>query len=170
MPIKYAEITIARNLEQENWFSYFKNLIGEENYTDKDTIVILFDDETIIDTKSVLVDKQFKFGNKIYQGVYPIYFKKQDLLFYYKEPSIKNGFYSLNFSDIFKDEPRYKTLKKVPSVFNAIYCSIIERNELFALVKNGHNHRYLLAYDNDSFEKADIIYLIHHLFLRFEKK
>ena len=45
MPIKYAEITIVRNLEKESWLSYFKNLIGEENIiTNNDTIIISFDD------------------------------------------------------------------------------------------------------------------------------
>ena len=40
MPIKYAEITIVRNLEEENWFNYFKRMAGNENIVnDNDTII-----------------------------------------------------------------------------------------------------------------------------------
>ena len=35
MSIKYAEITIARNLQEETWLAYFKNLIGDEDIITK---------------------------------------------------------------------------------------------------------------------------------------
>ena len=70
MPIKYAEITIARNLEEENWFNYLKRLTGNENIVnDNDTIIILFEDGSISDVKSEYVDKQFKMGPKGFKSV-----------------------------------------------------------------------------------------------------
>ena len=168
MSIKYAEIIITRNLEEESWLSYFKNLIGQENIiTDNDTIIISFDDGTITDTKSVLVDKKFEFGVKSrnINYVYPIYFNKpgKHLLFLQK-PVLKNGSMYLNFNDIFKDDPKFATLIKTPSVYNAIYQILGTDQQFFALAKNGHNHRYLLAYDDSYFDKSDVSYFIHMLF------
>ena len=41
MPIKYAEITIIINTEEETILNYFNRLIGNENKTnDNDTIII----------------------------------------------------------------------------------------------------------------------------------
>ena len=67
-------------MEEESWFSYFKNIAGKEDIiTINDTIIILFDDGTISDTKCDLVDKQFKFGPKDYhRDNYPIYFQNED--------------------------------------------------------------------------------------------
>ena len=125
MPIKYAEITIVRNLEEESWLSYFKNLIGEENIiTNNDTIIISFDDETISDTKCDLVDKQFKFGPKDYRREYPLYFEKKDKnnTFFLKTPRVemvtepRNLFsypvLKLDSRVIFKDYKNNNTLKK----------------------------------------------------------
>lgn len=167
MPIKYAEITISRNLQEESWLSYFKNLIGEENIiTNNDTIIISFDDGTITDTKSAFIDKLFEFGHKTYQSIFPMYFKnpsKNSTLFL-KQPTYRDGALRMDFNNIFKDDPKYTTVKKMPSVYNAIYHSVLTYKELFSLIKNGNNHRYLLAYDDDYFDKSDIIYFIHILF------
>lgn len=168
MPIKYAEITISRNLEEETWLSYFKNLLGEENIiTKSDTIILSFDDGTINDTKSELVDKQFEFGFgiKSHRSVYPIYFKKNDKkLLFLQDPSFKDGCMYMDFNPIFEDSAKYATLKRVPSTYNTIYYSISMNQQLFAIVKIGNNHRYLLAYDDDYFDKSDINYFINAIF------
>ena len=127
MPIKYAEITIVRNLDEESWLSYFKNLIGQEDtITNHDTIIISFDDGTISDTKRELVDKQFKFGPKGYRQDYPIYFEKEgkNNTFFLKNPIIqrvtepRNLFsytiLKLDSKLIFKDYKNHNTLKKDP--------------------------------------------------------
>jgi len=177
MPIKYAEITIVRNLEEESWLSYFKNLAGQEDIiTINDTIIILFDDGTISDTKRDLVDKQFKFGPKDYhRDNYPIYFQNEDKNYtFFLKPSIlkketeprKLFSYivpTLNFNPIFKDYKNYNISKKETSIYNVIYeCNILK--DVFAIVKNGYNHRYLLAYEDSYFDKSDINYFINCLF------
>jgi hypothetical protein len=166
MSIKYAEIIISRNLEEESWLSYFKNLIGEENIiTNNDTIIISFDDGTIMDTKSVLVDKNFVFGIKKVPSCYPIYFNKPNKHFLFLEtPHVRDGNMYMNFNDIFKDDPKFATIIKVPSIYNTIYHCFGTSQQFFALVKNGHNHRYLLAYDDSYFDKSDVSYFIHKLF------
>lgn len=166
MPIKYAEITISRNLEEESWLSYFKNLIGEENIiTDNDTIIISFDDGYITDTKSVLVDKKFDFGVKCPNSVYPIYFNKPDKHLLSLEPArLRDGNKYMTFNNIFKDDPKFATIIKVPSVYNTIYHVSGTERQYLSVLKNGHNHRYLLAYDDSYFDKSDLIYFIHKLF------
>ena len=169
MPIIYAEITIARNLEEENWFNYFKRMAGNENIVnDNDTIIILFEDGSISDVKSEYVDKQFEMGPKIYQRDFPLYFNKKDgVTLFFKRPTVKpDGNLMLDFKPIFKDNPKYCTLTKVPSVYNAIYKDMVV-GDIFAVVKNGPNERsprYLLAYDDRYFEKSDIIYFVSCIF------
>jgi hypothetical protein len=168
MHVKYAEIVIVRNLEEESWFNYCKRLLGNENVVyDNDTIIIIFEDETITDTKREYVDKQFVMGPKVFNRVYPTYFKKKDeTSLFYKKPSNENGIPTLNFNSIFKDCSKYLALTKVASEYNAIYTSVYDIN-MFAIVKNNSNEkspRYLMAYDDNYFERNDIIYLVDRIF------
>jgi hypothetical protein len=178
MPIKYAEITIVRNLKEESWLSYFKNLIGDEDIiTDKDTIIISFDDGTLSDTNNKPVNNQFEIGPKDYHydyPGYPIYFNKKDKnLVFLKAPVLEEvkeprNLFSymvrkLDSKNIFKDYKNCNTLKKVPSIYNVIY----ENNgigDIFALVKIGSKFRYLLAYDDSYFDKTDIEYFVNCIF------
>jgi hypothetical protein len=180
MSIKYAEITIIRNLKEESWLNYFKNLIGEEDIiTNNDTIIISFDDGTVSDTKSNDANKQFEFGPKNYYTNYPMYFKKEDKDYtvFLKTVTVERvkeprGLFSytilkLDSRPIFKDYPNYNTLKKEPSIYNAIYES--KGNDIFALAKIGTNFKYLLAYDDSYFDKPDICYFINYVFIYTNK-
>jgi hypothetical protein len=166
MPIKYAEIIISRNLEEETWLTYFKNLIGEEDIiTINDTIIVSFEDGTVSDTKCELTDNHFKFGPIGHRGgVYPEYFNnnRNDKLFVYKWPKFKDDVMKLDFNSIFKDYSKYKTIKKTASVYNAIY--FIGTQEVLAIVKNGNKYKYLLAYDDSFIDKLEINYFVNILF------
>ena len=165
--IKYADITIIRNMQENN---IFKGLIGfgfigyENTINDKDTIIITFEDGTICNIKDEYIDKKYNFSiSKC--GHYPIYFEtdqKKTLL--YKKPNIKNN-KNFKFSEIFKDNTSYRN-KVVSSVYNVIYKDIYE-NEKLAIFKfkssKKDNLRFKLAYHDDYFDKSDIIYLINHL-------
>jgi hypothetical protein len=157
MPIKYAEVTIVR---QQSWLTYFKNLIGEENIiTDNDTIIILFDDGTVTDTISKDENERFEMGPKSVYSTYPMYFNKINKnTVFLKTPIIKDNVLKLDFKPIFKDYPNYTTLKKEPSIYNAIYES--NGIDIFAVAKRTSN-LYLLAYEDSYFEKLDIVNLFH---------
>jgi ethanolamine utilization protein EutP (predicted NTPase) len=185
MPIKYAEIVIIRNLEEESWLNYCKRLLGNENAVyDNDTIIIFFEDETITDTKSEYVDKQFIMGASIdhrkliggpistniyenFQTSFPSYFNKKDGdLMIFKRPNIANGMHTLNFKSIFKNNPKYLTLTKVSSIYNAIYTSV-NNVETFAIVKNNSNEKspkYSVAYEDIHFDRSDIVYFVEYIF------
>jgi hypothetical protein len=54
---------------------------------------------------------------------------------------------------------------KIPSVYNCIYYK--NNNDVFAIIKiksNEDKPRFLLAYDDEYFEKDDIIYLVNYIF------
>jgi len=163
MPIKYAEITIVR---KESWLTYFKNLIGDENIiTKNDTIIILFDDGSVSDTVEYKdANIRFEMGPKshYYCYGYPIYFNKINKnTVFLKTPRVEKNVLKLDFKPIFKDYPNYNTLKKEPSIYNAIYE---ESNDIdmFAVVKRASN-LYLLAYEDTYFDKSDIVNLFQRL-------
>ena len=178
MLIKYAEITIVRNLKEESWVSYFKNLIGDEDIiTDKDTIIISFDDGTLSDTNNKPVNEQFEIGPKSYHydyPGYPIYFNKKDKnLVFLKAPILEEvkeprNLFSymvkkIDSEHIFKDYKNSNTMKKEPSIYNVIYEDI-SIGVIFALVKIDSNFKYLVAYDDSYFDKPDIGYFVNCIF------
>jgi hypothetical protein len=70
--------------------------------------------------------------------------------------------WKLDSKSIFKDYPNYNTLKKEPSIYNAIYKS--KDIDIFALAKIETNFKYLLAYDDSYFDKSDIEYFVNCIF------
>ena len=171
MPIKYADITININSEKESLLDYFSRFFGNESINDNDTIIILFDDQTICDVKNEYIDKKFKFEiHKFVNDFLPYYFITNDNnYFYYKIPiNINNGIRKININNIFKNYPRFSTYKKVESFYTFIYYDITNLNEVFSIIKNGlsnnNNPRYSLAYDDTCFKRDDIIYLVNCVF------
>jgi len=178
MPIRYAEITIIKNLKEESMLRYFnRTLLGNENsINDNDTIIILFDDETIYDTKPPHLNKPFSMGipSSSFYG-YPIYFEIKDNneCFFLQRPSIIHELPKLNFNLIFSNNPKFSISIKEPSIYNIIYYTILNKNknrgehEAFAIVKiksNEEKPRFLLAYDEENFNKNDIIYFVNYIF------
>jgi len=169
MSIKYAEITIIRNLEEENIFRSLSRFIGYENITnDKDTIIISFDDGTICDTRDEYIDKKFEFSMLGHDHWFPIYFTVDETLetLFYKKPDCKNGEKRLDFRKIFKDCKKYYSNQNEPSKYNMIYETVL-KIELFAICRiksNEEKPRFLLAYDENLFDKSGIIYLVDRIF------
>ena len=167
MPIKYAEITIIKNLKEETILNYFNRLLLEnENKTnDNDTIIILFDDDPIFTEKNEYINKKFKIGPKSVNSYPPLYFEiKNSETFFYKSPIEENGIKKLNFKNIFNNNNKFSTLQS--SIYNSIYYSL-NNNDALALVKiksSEEKPRFLLAYDNKYFEKNDVIYLVNYIF------
>lgn len=169
MSIKYIEITIIRNLEEENIFRAITRYIGYENKTNnKDTIIMLFDDGTICDIKDEYIDKNFEFGVLGYDYDFPIYFKKdkKNNTLFYKNPDIKDGKKKLDFEKIFKNYNKIYKDSKDASEYNVIY-ETYDNKEIFAICRiksNEEKPRFLLAYDETILDKSDIIYLTDCIF------
>ena len=171
MPIKYAEITIIINTEEETILNYFNRLIGNENKTnDNDTIIILFDDGIICDVK-----KEYKntntniiMGPRSFKTSSPIYFEITDnnQTFFSKTTTVDyNVNLKLDSKPIFANNKKHTTTKKEPSSYNSIF----ERgnNEVLSIVRiksSEEKPRFLLAYNDEYFKKEHIIYFVNYIF------
>jgi len=168
MPIKYCEVTVIRNIEEETFVSYLKRLAGYENIiTDKDTIIITFDDNTIYDIKNEYIDKKIEFGITHWCYNYPIYFDIKNTTAFFREPTKLEDKTKLDFSDIHKNYPNYKNdLKKrlEPSMYNIIYDA--HKNAFFSITRiksNEEKPRFIVCYNDEYLDKSDIIYLTDHM-------
>jgi hypothetical protein len=166
--IKYADITIMCNMQEDNIYNTLIGFIGYENtINDKDIIIITFEDGTICNIKDDYIDRKYNFSI-LKSGHYHTYFEtdnKKTLI--YKKPNIKKKSKKIKFSEIFKDYTNYHNNKIVSSMYNVIYQDNNENEKLaiFKFKSNKDKLRFKLAYDNDYFDKSDIIYLINHLLL-----
>ena len=169
MSIKYAEITIIRNIEEENIFRTLSRYLGYENTSnDNDTIIITFDDGTICDIKDEYIDKKFDFAVIGHDHCFPIYFKidNEKRTLFYKKPDTINDQKKLNFRKIFKNYKNFDKCSVDPSVYNVIYENY-DKIEYFAICRiksSEEKPRFLLAYDNNVLNRTEIIYLIDCIF------
>lgn len=170
MSIQYAEITIMRNIEEEPIFRTVTRYLGYEYMAEeKDTIIIIFDDDTICNTKDEYVDKHYKFDSTEY--IYPTHFNTNKKHLFYKTPTINlNGLPSINVKPMFKNFKKFNHKMGEDSIFNMIYQDI-GMDDVLSIIKiksNEEKPRYLIAYDETIFCKSDIIYFVENVFrLRF---
>jgi len=176
MPIKYAEITTIFNLEKETMMNYFNRLLlGNENQTNEnDTLIISFEeDEVICDVTKECTNSKIimKMGPKCYDRRYlPGYFEMTDTnkTFFSKSPKTNSdGTKTISFNPIFNNYKKHRTTKKEPSVYNCIYYVLKDKTDVLAIVKiksSDTKPRFLLAYDDEYFEKDNIIYFINYIF------
>lgn len=179
--MKYGEITIIKNLEEESIFRSITRPIavyfGCETIINKaDTIILSFDDTSIYDMKNdyTNTDINYTFGT-IYDNnsLYPSYFKidnhKIDVYnktAFYRSPIIVNDMKKLKFSEVFKDYSKFKYTTCISSVYNVIYEDI-RKNVMFSIVKmtcNENNQRFMLAYDETYFDILELSYLLNCIF------
>jgi len=174
MPIQYAEITILINLEKEPIMNYFNRLLGNENETnDNDTIIILFEDSIICDVKKECTNSKIIMGPKCYDRRYlPFYFEMKDThkTFFSKSPKTNSdGTKKMNFNPIFNNYKKHMTTIKETSVYNCIYyfLTLKDKIDVLAVVKiKSHEEKpmFFLAYNDEYFEKENIIYFINYIF------
>lgn len=178
MTIKYGEITLIRNLEEETVYHFITRNLGYENaFRDNESIIIQFDDNSIYDIKDKNKTITIKFGPRHHEYKTPIYFDISNNTLFYKNPTTINGIYTnihkLDFKKIFSNCKKYNNSNCEPSVFNLIYdmsCHDgynIVNKEIFAIVRLKSNEtkpRFLLAYDDNYLNKDEILSLIDCIF------
>jgi len=176
MPIKHAEITVVF---EDGMLNSFTRLLGRENaLADNDTIIISFDDDgyvcdtkdkciikLLLDDNGFVCDKKkevrqiFEMGPVGFRGVFPMYFNIGEHFLLKKQLSIDGV---LSSKQLFK----HKMTVKVPSIYNSIYHTVLNV-DAFAIVKiksNEKTPRFLMAYDDAYFERADVIYFVNCMF------
>lgn len=171
MTIKYAEITIIRNLEEEHIFRSISRYFGYENTSNNtDIIIMTFDDGSICDIKDEYIDKKFEFSVLGHDHNFPIYFKidEEKRTLFYKNPDVKDNQKKLDFNKIFKNyNKNFNNHSRQASEYNMIY-ETYDKIELFAICRiksNEEKPRFILAY-NDNFNRSDVIYLVDCIFKR----
>ncbi len=171
MTIKFAEITIIRNIEEENIFSSISRYFGYENQTiDIDIIIIDFGDGYLCDTREEYKDLKFKFAQLGCNHGFPIYFKQKDDLetLFYRDPRVDDkGKLHIRYIDEIKNYTHNKgIIKTEPSKYNIIYEDI-NKKEILSIVRicsNEEKPRFLLGYEDTILDKNDVIYLTECIF------
>ena len=171
MTIKYAEVTVIVNEEEETIFRPILRFFGYDNkFTDYDTIIISFDDGSVCHVKDEYINNnKFEFSCKVDDYIFPIYFEMNDKTFFYQNPNVIGNIKKLNFDKIMKDNKNYKKQSSISSIYNGIFY-IYESSgttEVFAILKilsNEVKPRYHIAYDDRYFDKSSVIYLTDFLF------
>ena len=139
MPIKYAEITIIINLQEESMFNYLNRwVLKNENKTnDNDTIIALFDDGSVLDNNEEYVDKKITMGRtRRCDSNVPLYFNVNGgETFFSKSPNERDGIKYLDFKKMFVDNHRFSTSKKESSVYNCVYYRLGDNRDVLAIVK-----------------------------------
>jgi hypothetical protein len=175
MTIKYAEITIIFDTENEGFFTNLKrNWLGYETFCDEETdIIISFDDKNIC-VKDDFKDCNFNFFVGISSSL-PLHFQQDNKekekyrhTYFQRHPIKKeDGNLHLDFTKIFSTEIR-KKYKFIASCFNCIYYCIKNNNQdVFSILKiysNEDKPRFLMAYDSDEFNRDELIYMVNCIF------
>lgn len=177
--MKFAEISVIKNLESRSIFDKFKNFVfdsDEYSINENDTVIILFDDNTIFDVKNDCINKNdtFTFQDNMYIDYInrPLWFDKNNnsFTFFKKTPKLSKGVYTIKYNKQMNDYIEQKNMKNTSSYFNFIYENINLNTDVFSITKlesNKDKPRYLLGYDDKSFDKLDIIFLINNFFYGF---
>ncbi len=151
--ITYAEITIHKELKRETMFEYFSRVINEHKPATTDTIIILFDDTTIVDVKKYDNKCKIKMGPIGFNTLSPIYFDIEKNTFIVSSLTI---FTTTLFSD-------KSNLKDSP--YNCVYYTICGY-DVFAICRiksSDESPRFLVAYNDTYFEKDHVIHLVNYI-------
>lgn len=167
MPIKFSEVTIIKNIDEESIFTSISRYLGYETQTiDNDIIIIDFGDGYLCDTREEYKDLKFKFAQLGHNHGFPIYFSKKiedRYTLFYRNPTINDKKQPILKFDVFKN---YKDFKKEPSKYNIIYEDI-NKKEILSIVRicsNEEKPRFLLGYEDTILDKNDVIYLTECIF------
>ena len=169
MTIKYAEINTIINLKEGCiFYSAIRFFCNRNPVSEKEKKIVSFDDGTIHEIKSELVDDKFEMGPLGFHEVYPLFFRPPGKCLLMKRSSVfEDAVDTSQLKDIFINDPLFLINSKEPSIYNVIYHNVHGVN-VFAMTKiysSETTPTYLLAYDEDFFEKEDIIYFMNHIFL-----
>jgi hypothetical protein len=173
MSIKYAEITLNRkcfDIDTDIFTSFLGHFWREEVYNE-DTIIVLFDDNTIYDTRNsystrITFSPNNKTSEYIYQ--YPV-----SIIIDKDSPTSNTLFCSYNYNasysnfkyKIFKDFNRSSLLIR----FNVLYHKYSNNFDtdfigITHINSNVTKPRFALAYDSNIMNKTDVLYIVDSIF------
>ncbi len=170
MVLKYGEIYVHHNQNEEFFTNHVKRFFGWETFVDESSKIIIKHDssDTIFDVNEYLSSTSNKssilVGNQgIIVNVPETITLANGKIAKYCIPTLDaSGVYKQNFKEIFANCPKYKTGKPIASGFNCIYREGIK--QVFSLVRissSEDNPIFIFAYESDFMNEANTVYFIN---------
>lgn len=170
MVLKFGEIYIYHDLNEEYFSNSIFRFFGYETYVDKPSkILMIFDDnnelfdvnEYLNSINKTLFNKVNWDGLTLPESFVPTNGKKAT----HKKNIIVEGITKQCFKKIFADYKKYKTVKGIPSVYNCIYLNDLE--EIFGILRiqsADETPRFIFAFDDKLMDNQQAVYLINDIF------
>lgn len=177
MTIKYANLFIIINLDEFIIPKSIWNYLGFEYISKESSMVIEFDDNTIYDVNEYDNKHTFIFGTNVHGKDLPLYFQvcKTSKTLFYKNSVEVDDKLKLNFDNLFKNFTKLKE----PSIYNMIYYVIDSKynnrveKESFSILhikSNKDKPQFIIAYDDEIFDKTKLITLVYYIFKNKSEK
>lgn len=168
MVLKYGEIYVHHNQNEELFTNGFWRFFGWETYVDKSSkILIMFTDKNeLFDANEyLLANDRESILIKIIESTLPVpdsFTNTLGEVALYKQPININGIKKLCFENIFVNYEKFKTIKRISSIFNCIYIKSIEFPlEVFGIVRvlsAENTPRFIFAFESDFMSETNAIY------------
>lgn len=174
--LKYAEVTIIKNVENSTFLNSYYRFIGIDSERiidkEKDIILMTFEGEPPFDTKDRYVDLKFHIEPLLSDSKIGYMMNKEDPVVYHsKTPRIySDGTLRLDFNRIHKENPVYNNKDIQTSCYNTIFYRNVSGKPTDVLFIARLNSsitmpRYVIAYDETLITKLQVIYVIRNMFL-----
>lgn len=178
--MKYAEVTIIKNVETRTLYNsiqwFFGVEEGERMVDEKDRILMEFEGEPPFDIKEKYVDLKYKISIGISQSriLFIITDKEEPAITHYfslNSTTDATGTQTLNLGEICKENPKYTRNKISPSYYNYVfYCYFcgVHHNVLYIarLTSAEKMPRFVIAYDDQYISKTQVIYIVRNIFMK----
>jgi hypothetical protein len=151
--MKYAEVTIHKEILHETMIEYCSRLFNGTPMKTTTTVIILFDDGTIVEAKECKC--KILMGPLEFGTVIPMYFDINNKSVFSRSAQI----FGITENILFED----KAVKD--SKYNCRYYNMADNNDVFAITRiksSDESPRFLVAY-NSMFDQDHVIYLVNYI-------
>ncbi len=170
MVLKYGEIYVYHNKNEESIGNTFWRFFGYETPVDKSSQILMIFNETneLFDISEYLSrpNTECKIKLNFSDVTLPDYFKNSvGKTATYKEPIVTNGVKKESFTKIFTNYDKYKNFKPIASIYNRIYT--FNSDNVFGTLRISsaeETPRFIFAFESDFLSNTDVVYLINLFF------
>lgn len=170
MVLKYGEIYVYHNQNEESISNTLWRFFGRETYVDKTSQILMIFDETneLFDVNEYLSRPNTTSKIKVNfsdVSLLDFFTNSAGKIATYKEPIESNGVKKQSFSKIFTNYDKYKNFKPIASIYNHIY--IFNSKEVFVTLRiksTEEKPRFIFAFDPDFLSNTDVVHLVNLLF------
>ncbi len=170
MVLKYGEIYVYHNKNEESFSNTLWRFFGRETYVDNTSQILMIFDETneLFDINEYLSrpNTECKIKLNFSDVTLPDFFTNSDgKTATYKEPIVTNGIKKESFTKIFTNYNKYKNFKPIASIYNRIYT--FNSDNVFVTLRISsaeETPRFIFAFDSNFLSNTDVVNLINLFF------